>query len=169
MAIVNTLVLMGEIQVYKGPARFTFLGLGSCVGLCAFDPVSGVAGMAHIVLPSTFGAGPGRPGRFADQAVPEMVAMMERLGAVRTRLQVAFAGGAQVLDRLGQNKLLEIGVRNAEAVRAQLKALGLPCFHEDCGGTRARTLMLNSETGEVTVRRSTGQERLLCNLRGKAA
>lgn len=169
MALVTTMVLMGEIQVFKGPAHFTCIGLGSCVGLCAFDPVNGVAGMTHIVLPAAFEAGPGRPGRFADRAVPEMIAMMGRLGAVRRNLRVAFAGGAQVLDRAGGRKLLEIGERNVVAVREQLDILELPCCSEDTGGTRARTLMLDSETGEVTVRSLAGENRLLCNLRGKAA
>ncbi len=169
MAIVTTLVLMGEIQVFKGPARFTCLGLGSCVGVCAFDPYIGVAGMTHVVLPATFDAAPGLPGRFADQAVREMVAMMERLGAVRGRLLVAFAGGAQVLDRKGEGKGLDIGGRNVVAVREQIDALGLCCLSEDCGGTRARTMVLDAETGRVTVRALAGGERLLCNLRGKAA
>jgi chemotaxis protein CheD len=29
------------------------LGLGSCIGICLYDPISKVSGMAHIMLPSS--------------------------------------------------------------------------------------------------------------------
>src|SRR4051794_38487001 len=106
---------MAELQAINGAAMMTCLGLGSCVSVCALDPVANVSGMAHIMLPRSLQPedGKGKPARFADQGIPELVNSMEKLGAQRSRLVVAVAGGASARCPFEE---LEIGRRNAEAV-----------------------------------------------------
>lgn len=168
MTSTAVMVGMAEIHVLKGPGTFSCLGLGSCIGLCALDPVSNVAGCAHIMLPAAFADKKvERPGKFADTGVPEMIAMMERLGAQRNRLMLTMAGGAQVFRYGGdahQSKL-DIGARNAVAVDEALKQLGLTVRIKDVGGNQGRTVLFVAETGLVTVRTATTPERPLANLR----
>jgi SAM-dependent methyltransferase len=70
----DLLVGMGETKVSK-TQPLSALGLGSCIGLLAYCPLSGVAGMAHIMLPEAFPNQPiPLPGKFADTALPHLLA-----------------------------------------------------------------------------------------------
>jgi chemotaxis protein CheD len=168
MAIATKILVgMAEIHVVKGPGSFSCLGLGSCIGLCMIDPVTHVAGMAHVMLPEAFADRKGeKPGKFADTAVPELIAQLEKAGAKKDRLVCAIAGGAQVFKfgAEGTNRL-EIGRRNAEAVLTHLKSRGFAPKAQEVGGSLGRTMTLIVETGLVTVRTVTQGEQSLCNLR----
>ncbi|MEW6583071.1 MAG: chemotaxis protein CheD [Actinomycetota bacterium] len=129
----------------------TALGLGSCIGVAAYDPVARVAGMVHVMLPdSAIATVPGPAGKYADTAIPALVEAMRRAGAEPTRLVVKIAGGAQMFASGGGN--LNIGARNAIAVRAALTRAGLRVKAADTGGTFGRTLEMWVDDGRVTVR-----------------
>jgi chemotaxis protein CheD len=137
-------------------AVLSALGLGSCIGLAAYDPVARVAGLVHVMLPdSAIASHPGPPGKYADTAVPALLAALERLGADKGRLVCKMAGGAQMFASGGG--LLNIGARNAIAVRAALTGAGLRLKAVDTGGNSGRTLEVAVATGDVRVR-SVGKE-----------
>ena len=136
------------------------LGLGSCVGVCAFDAQAGIAGLAHIVLPDSGGSAE-TPGKFADTAVPQLLEQMARLGANVSRIRVALAGGAQLFAFKGGPRL-EIGQRNAEAVSAQLRQRNIPVVATDLGGSSGRTVHL-MPNGRVRVKTiGQGERELTC-------
>ena len=88
-------VRMGEMVVSKNPKdELVALGLGSCIGLAIVDRTAGVAGLAHIVLPESNDRG-GHAGKFADTAVPELIARMRKAGAVERHFETALVGGAR--------------------------------------------------------------------------
>lgn len=160
------MVGMAEIKIATGSANLYCLGLGSCVGLVAYDSDAQVAGLAHIMLPARF---PDRPidklGKFADTGVAEIVRLMEEEGALRRRIVVAYAGGASVFS-FG-SKLpdkIDIGASNSKAVEAAIKELGLRCLGFDVGGSDGRSLSLCVKSGEVWVRTVRAGEALLCNM-----
>jgi chemotaxis protein CheD len=127
------------------------LGLGSCIGVAAYDPAVKVAGMAHVMLSdSSMSTAPGPAGKYADTAIPALVEEMVRLGADPGRLVIKIAGGAQMFASGGGN--LNIGARNAVAVRAALTAAGLKVKAADTGGTNGRTLELWVADGRTTDR-----------------
>ncbi len=138
-------VRMGEIEVSKRSGdELVARGLGSCIGLALVDRFAGIAGVAHIVLPESSPTDR-QPGKFADLAVPELIDSIVRAGASRRRLEAVLAGGARMFE-LGE---LDIGARNAEAVRSGLAASGLPVRAAETGGSRGRTLRV--EVGDCTV------------------
>ena len=138
-------VRMGEIEVSKRAGdELVARGLGSCIGLELIDRVAGVAGLAHVVLPKSTQTDR-KPGKFADLAVPELIDGVVRAGASRRRLEEVLAGGARMFE-LGE---LDIGARNAEAVRAGLAAFGLLVRAADTGGNRGRTMRV--QVGDCTV------------------
>jgi len=145
-------VRIGELRVLKGRGVLAAIGLGSCVGVALYDPVSRVAGLAHIFLPSSQNGRlvAGAPARYADTGVPALVDAMVAAGARRERLQAKLVGGAQLFLR-GDHATLEVGRRNVEAVRAALCALGIRVVAQDVGGSRGRTMRLFAETGRVVV------------------
>jgi chemotaxis protein CheD len=144
---------MGEIEVSKRAGdELVARGLGSCIGLALIDRMSGIAGMAHIVLPESQGSDR-EPGRFADLGVPALIAQMEKSGAVRRRLDAVMAGGARMFE-LGE---MDIGARNAAAVKAMLARAGVKVRAAETGGNRGRTLRLTVGEFAVTVKEAGGQ------------
>jgi chemotaxis protein CheD len=146
-------VRMGEIEVSKRAGdELVARGLGSCIGLALIDSRSGVAGMAHIVLPESQGSDR-EPGRFADLGVPALIAQMEKSGAVKRRLDAVMAGGARMFE-IGE---MDIGARNAAAVKAMLARVGVRVRAAETGGNRGRTLRLTVGEFAVTVKEAGGQ------------
>jgi len=159
----SLMVGMAEIKITaKHNDTLMALGLGSCVGVCAFDAQAGIAGLAHIVLPDS-GGSMETPGKFADTAVPQLLEQMTRLGASVSRIKVALAGGAQLFAFKSGGPRLEIGLRNAEAVSAQLKQRNIPIMATDLGGATGRTIHLLPD-GKVRVKTIGQGERELTSL-----
>ncbi|MFN8109684.1 MAG: chemotaxis protein CheD [Thermoleophilia bacterium] len=145
---------LGQMVVSSEPGDvLAALGLGSCIGLTAFDPVSKVAGMVHVMLPeSEIATRPGPEGKYADTAIPALVTAMRKLGADPTRLVCKMAGGAQMFGGGSGGGSLNIGSRNAIAVRAALQSAGLRLKSAQTGGNFGRTVELHVGSGLVTVR-----------------
>jgi chemotaxis protein CheD len=146
-------VRMGEIEVSKRTGdELVARGLGSCIGLALIDRLSGVAGMAHVVLPESNGSNT-EPGKFADLAVPALIEQVQRAGAVPRRLDAVLAGGARMFE-LGE---MDIGARNAAAVESALARAGLRVRASETGGNRGRTMRLTVGEFTVTVKEAGGE------------
>jgi chemotaxis protein CheD len=155
-ALTEIAVRMGEIAVSKSPGELLVsLGLGSCIGLALVDQRRGIAGLAHIMLPEAIGAG-GPAGKFADLAVPELVARTVALGTARTSLKAILVGGAQMFA-LGAGNSLDIGVRNEAAVRGMLAAERIPVLAAATRGSKGRTIKV-WPGGAVTAKEAGGNE-----------
>ena len=142
---------LGEWYVTADPDdTLVCMGLGSCVALCAYDPIAEVAGMAHMVLPDSTMARNGAAGpRFVDAAVPLVLDTMVERGALRTRVRVHLVGGAHVLAVTTPGP--QIGDRNLEAAIRALARRNLHAKYEHTGGTKGRTVKLTVASGEVVV------------------
>ena len=145
---------LGEICVTNDPAAsLACFGLGSCIGLCAYDPVSKVAGMAHIVLPeSNHSSQSNASAKYADIAVPLLLEKMRQHGAVKSRLVTKLVGGAQMIQVAGFDSVLEMGVRNLEMTKKALAGEGIRLSAADTGGSQGRSVWLSTDSGRVTVR-----------------
>jgi chemotaxis protein CheD len=129
-------VRMGELAVSGTVGdELVAIGLGSCIGLALVDRAANVAGLAHIVLPESQGKAEPKA-KFADLAVPDLIERVLAAGGVRRRLDAVLIGGARMFA-VGAS--LDIGARNAEAVRAVLEAEGIRIQAEEIGGNRGRT------------------------------
>ena len=77
---------MADLNICKSPNAITTLGLGSCIGIALYDPVTKIGGLAHIMLPdSTKIRNNSNIAKFADTGIVELVNRMVRAGANRTR------------------------------------------------------------------------------------
>ncbi len=145
---------MADLNVAEGGATLKTTGLGSCVGLTLFDPKQLVAGMAHIMLPSSDIAREGQLNiaKYADTAIPELLKQLLRLGADRRRLVAKLAGGAQMFAFSGAGDSLRIGPRNVESTKLALENLDIPVVAEDTGGNYGRTIEFDSRSGVLFIR-----------------
>lgn len=151
-------VRMAEIQFSpSGDAVFVLPGLGSCIGLVIYDPERRLAGMAHVMLPdSTQARESAQPGKFADTAVDALVLGLVERGARRAKLVAKMAGGAQMFGTIPS---LNVGERNAQAVRGALQKKCIPVLACDVGGSSGRTIHFEVATGELWVRSRGGEAR----------
>jgi chemotaxis protein CheD len=153
---------LGEAKVSRDPGDvLVALGLGSCVGLCAYDPTTQVAGMLHAVLPERNGSQGAADAKYVDTGIRCLLEQMERLGANRHRIVVCMAGGAEMLIAPGFAKGLRIGARNVEMAHDVIRRERLRLTGEETGGSAGRTVRLFVESGKVTVRSVGSQERTL--------
>ncbi len=144
---------MADLKVAEYPNALTTLGLGSCVGICLYDPITKIVGMAHIMLPSSKAIRKNSNiAKFADTAIVELIAQMEKTGARKSRFKAKIAGGAQMFSFSSQNDSMKIGERNAEAVRQILSESGIPIMADDTGGNFGRTIEFYSEGGKLLIK-----------------
>jgi chemotaxis protein CheD len=148
----ETMVRMGELAASRTHGhQLASIGLGSCIGLVLLDMTHPLVGLAHIMLPDSNGDTDASAGKFADRAVPALLAEMASIGAGRARLQAVLVGGAQMFSFGGESRL-DIGRRNEQATREALELAGIRVCATATGGTNGRTVRVHVETGHVTVR-----------------
>lgn len=127
--------------------------LGSCVGVCLYDPMASVGALGHILLPQSGEVDAKTlPFRYADTCIPLMLQALDRLGCSRYRLRAKIAGGAKMFELAGDETLGSIGNRNAEAVKSALAAHRIPLAAEDTGGTYGRTMFFTPADGKVVIK-----------------
>ncbi|GGH17751.1 chemotaxis protein CheD [Paenibacillus segetis] len=145
---------MAELNIITGHGLIRTTGLGSCVGLTLFDPHTKVAGLAHVMLPTSDIAREGvlNVAKYADTAVPTLLDQLISNGAVKSRIVAKMAGGSQMFTFAGTGDSMRIGPRNVESCKIKLSELGIPLIAEDTGGNYGRTIELNCETGILFIR-----------------
>lgn len=125
--------------------------LGSCVGICLYDPERMIAGLSHIMLPSRNERN-ANVKKYADTAIPQLVKDMERDGAQRERIVAKIAGGSMMF-KIAENSVMgEIGKNNIKKVREVLVEMGIRILAEDVGGDYGRTIDFYAEDGRLRVK-----------------
>ena len=148
---------IGEVRTASaGDPPLLAFGLGSCVGVIAYDPAAKVGGMAHVMLPDDPPNGAtgqaSMPARYANPGLRQLTDDIEALGGNRRRLVFKLVGGAQVLSVPGAEDRFNIGRRNIAAIRQHLEAAGHRIAGADVGGHKGRTVRFDVSTGVLTVR-----------------
>jgi chemotaxis protein CheD len=138
----------GKLAASATPCRITTI-LGSCVAVSLHDPVAGVGGINHYLLPRA-PRGEASP-RFGDHALPQLLDAVERLGARRERLVAKVVGGACVLDAF-RDKATHLGNQNVAMAFETLHIMKLPVLMAETGGSKARHVTFHPHTGDLVVR-----------------
>ena len=149
----NRLVVgIADMKMRQYEGELITYALGSCIGLCFYDPMIKLAALLHVMLPLNMETGRKNPLKYADTGIRETLRQMEGKGARRSRIVVKIAGGAKMFDVPGGGSLGNIGQRNIESVHLNLKKEGIRLLKEDVGGTAARTLWFDAATGIGCIR-----------------
>lgn len=143
---------IADMKMAKGSGTLITYALGSCIGICLYDPVTKVGALVHIMLPLNMETGRTHPMKYADTGVRETLKLMESMGASRARITAKIAGGAKMFEISGGGSLGNVGQRNIESVHIVLKREGIRLLKEDVGGTVARTLSFDVADGTGCVR-----------------
>jgi chemotaxis protein CheD len=126
--------------------------LGSCLGLAVYDPVAGVGGILHAMLPDSSIHRKEEefiPSRYVNTGIPMLFKEAYKLGAEKGRIIVKMAGCSTALD---DGNVFDIGQRNYTAAQNTLRKNNVPIDAEHCGSSKSITLMLEIKTGNVIMR-----------------
>ncbi|MEZ5411962.1 MAG: hypothetical protein R2761_28260 [Acidimicrobiales bacterium] len=162
--MVHVKVLPGEYYVTTADELISTV-LGSCVAACIWDPLAGVGGMNHFMIPEasrqkTEAGVIDDAARYGMFAMEYLINTILRQGGERSRLKTKIAGGGHVMPIA-----TDIGQRNIDFVRAYLATEGLELTSQHVGGPypmkvifhpldgRARVMELKTRTNDTVVRR----------------
>ncbi len=152
----DVVVGVAELRLARAPdERLITYALGSCLGVVIHDPVAGVAGLLHAMLPDSAidrAKAERNPAMFVDTGVPLLFRESYKLGARKERLVVKVAGGAHS-GPADADDAFQIGKRNLLMLRRLLWKNNVFLHAHDVGGCQtSRTLVVDVATGAVTVR-----------------
>lgn len=158
----NIVVDIADMKIGSGKGdEVVTYALGSCIGVAIYDPVSQVGGMLHFMLPEA-SLNPHKarenPYMFADTGIPLLFRAAYKQGAVRSRLQIKLAGGANVMD---SSNFFNIGKRNYLAARKLLYKNNLLITSELVGGMSGKTMRMRLEDGQVEIKLPGGEVRVI--------
>jgi chemotaxis protein CheD len=155
------IVNVADAKVSNDPRDILVIySLGSCIGVCLYDPAIHIGGMLHYQLPDSKmdKAKAGRnPFMFADSGMEVLIEKLFSMGANKKRVQIKIAGAATMHI---ETQKFDIGKRNHLAIRRILWKEGILLNAEDVGGTSPRHMYLNIADGTVTVKTNGFEKKL---------
>jgi len=150
----NTIIVgLGKYTIAHKPATIGSLGLGSCVAITLFDPVTKTGALAHIMLPTIESARSHQNvNKFADKAIENMLNDLTKIGVKKKNLIAKLVGGAHMFQTLDKKIHTGVGESNLESVRERLREEDIRIVAEDTGGHLGRTVYLDLNSGEVFIK-----------------
>jgi chemotaxis protein CheD len=148
-------ILPGEYYVSRNEEAISTV-LGSCISACVRDPVRGLGGMNHFMLPEDAAVGPndwldpsvGLATRYGSYAMESLINDLLKLGAARERLEIKLFGGGRILAAM-----TDVGGRNIEFIRNYMTLEGYRVAAEDLGGTQPRKVVYFPASGRARLRK----------------
>ncbi|MGB8364289.1 MAG: chemotaxis protein CheD [Rhizomicrobium sp.] len=127
-------ITQGDCYVTDDPREVLTTILGSCIAVCLRDPVAGIGGMNHFLLPE--GEGTDRDAqRYGVNAMEVLINAILKRGGSRQRLEAKVFGGANVVVALS-----DVGSRNVQFAKQFLANEGITVRGGDVGGASARRI-----------------------------
>ncbi len=143
-------ILPGEFFVSKEP-MIVYTVLGSCISACIRDPIVGVGGMNHFMLPEPKEGGHdswGDSTRYGSFAMESLINEILKRGGIKSRLEVKLFGAGKIYE--GN---IDVGARNAQWVLKFLKTEGLFPSKTDLGDVFPRKVYYFTESGRVLMKK----------------
>jgi chemotaxis protein CheD len=144
-------ILPGEFYVTLTPNEIITTVLGSCVAACIRDPIRGIGGMNHFMLPEAPGRAEDRDGasaRYGGYAIERLINEILKHGGHRDELELKIFGGGRMIHGLS-----DIGAANIAFVREYAAVEGIAIVAEDVGHGFARRVRYHAHSGHAAVKR----------------
>ena len=141
-----TQICGGDCLVSKDRTDLFCTVLGSCIAACIYDPIAGVGGMNHYLLPYDKKQ-TGHNARYGNEALPRLLEQLYRSGAAPHRLRAKLYGGARMLACDA-----DIGEMNIAFARQFMNDNNIPLADTDLGGQAARWIKFYPATGRSFIR-----------------
>lgn len=128
--------------------------LGSCVSACVRDPIFGIGGMNHFMLPISQGngswesSGNSASTRYGLHAMEQMINTILKHGGSRANLEVKLTGGGRILAQM-----TDVGQKNITFIREFVRTEGLRVLAEDLGDIYPRKVYYTPSTGKMLIKK----------------
>ncbi len=126
-------VIQGEHKISRDPDVVLVTILGSCVAACIRDPVAGIGGMNHFLLPGGDGTKASDAERLGVHAMELLLNALLAQGASRRRLEAKLFGGAKTIAGRA-----DVGAMNADFAAGFLKREQITMVGECLRGNMGR-------------------------------
>lgn len=136
-------VIQGECHVTDERDTVLTTVLGSCIAACMRDPVLGIGGMNHFLLPGEAGSQKDDE-RFGVYLMELLVNGLLKRGASRHSLETKLFGGARTVQGFA-----DIGAKNFEFARRFLENESIRYVGGSVGGDQGRKLEYQPSTGRA--------------------
>lgn len=146
-------IIQGEYKVISDPNVVLSTILGSCVAACLRDPVAGLGGMNHFLLPGTGGTTGGDATRYGVHLMELLINGLLKQGARRDRIEAKVFGGAKTIASFSN-----VGEQNAAFAMEFLKDEGIPVISSSTGGEHGRKIEFWPVSGRARQYPLTGAE-----------
>ncbi len=143
-------ILPGEFFVSRDP-MVVYTVLGSCISACIRDPVAGVGGMNHFMLPEPKEGGSdswGESTRYGSYAMESLINEILKRGGLKSRLEIKLFGAGKIYE--GN---IDVGANNAKWVIGYLKSEGLATVKTDLGDVFPRKVYYFTDSGRVLMKK----------------
>ncbi|HLK23947.1 MAG TPA: chemotaxis protein CheD [Caulobacteraceae bacterium] len=137
-------IVQGQHHVTSDPTVVLTTSLGSCVAACLRDPLAGVGGMNHFLLPEGGDAEGPEAFRYGAYAMELLLNGLYARGARRERLIAKLFGGARLAERFH-----DIGGQNVAFARGFLRREGIALDGGSVRGAHARRIQFWPVSGRV--------------------
>jgi len=141
-------IYSGDYHVTNRKDVYIVTILGSCVAACIRDPIAGVGGMNHFLLPDKDEGQASESARYGAFAMEKLINDLLKAGAKRERLEVKVFGGSDLID-----SAMAIGSANARFVLDYLRREGMKPMVKDLGGKQPRRVHFYPVEGKVMMRK----------------
>ena len=148
-------IIQGEYKVLSDPDAVLSTILGSCVAACLRDPVAGVGGMNHFLLPGNASSPMtgGDATRYGVHLMELLINGLLKQGARRDRLEAKIFGGAKTISTFSN-----VGEQNAAFAVQFLRDEGIPVVGSSTGGDVGRKIEFWPVSGRARQYPLTGAE-----------
>lgn len=143
-------ILPGEFFVSSDP-MVVYTVLGSCISACIRDPIAGVGGMNHFMLPEPKDNGNdswGESTRYGSYAMESLINEILKCGGLKSRLEIKLFGAGKIYE--GH---IDVGANNAKWVIGYLKNEGLETIKTDLGDVFPRKVYYFTDSGRVLMKK----------------
>ncbi|MDR3728556.1 MAG: chemotaxis protein CheD, partial [Oscillospiraceae bacterium] len=92
----NKLIVgIADMKMTRDDGMLITYALGSCLGICLYDPLLRLAALVHVMLPLNMETNRKSPLKYADTGIRETLRKREEQGGSRARVVAKIAGGAR--------------------------------------------------------------------------
>ncbi|MEK6642061.1 MAG: chemoreceptor glutamine deamidase CheD [Nitrospirota bacterium] len=143
-------ILPGEFFVSREP-MIVYTVLGSCISACIRDPIAGVGGMNHFMLPEPTEVAHdswGESTRYGSYAMESLINEILKRGGLKSRLEIKLFGAGKIYE--GN---IDVGANNAKWVIGYLKSEGLGTVNTDLGDVCPRKVYYFTDSGRVLMKK----------------
>lgn len=141
---------IADLQIAAPPDILRTI-LGSCVGICLYDKINQIGGLAHIMLPRMNDMLSNNK-KYANTAIPLLLDEMNKSGADIKFVTAKLVGGATMFSIAKLNSNRNIGQMNITAVKNTLNELRIKIIAEELGGESGRTIDFYMDTGMIKIK-----------------